>query len=183
MPGDGIGPELTEATLEVLEAVQRKNGIGLNIVRAEAGDECYKKRGAALPSDTLDVIKSSDTCLKGPVGETAADVIVKLRLIFDLYANIRPIKAYPKGEGLTIWRAVGSKYFLIILFIFILYGIAHHIPTVYAVVFSTSVGIPEVIAVIAIGVIGGSAALGRVVMGYVSDKIGGRYTLLMRVPN
>jgi len=95
IPGDGIGPDQTEATLKVLKAVQRKNGIVLNIVKTEAGDECYKKRGVALPPDTLEAIKSSDACLKGPVGETAADVIVKLRLIFDLYANIRPIKAYP----------------------------------------------------------------------------------------
>lgn len=94
IPGDGIGPELTEATLKVLEAVQKRFGLSLNIVEAEAGDECFNKYGVALPEETIKKIKSSHTCLKGPVGETAADVIVKLRLMFDLYANIRPIKAY-----------------------------------------------------------------------------------------
>lgn len=95
MPGDGIGPELTEATLKVLEAVQDRYGIVLNIVKAEAGDACLKARGAALPEETVQTIRSADACLKGPVGETAADVIVKLRLLFDLYANLRPLKSYP----------------------------------------------------------------------------------------
>jgi 3-isopropylmalate dehydrogenase len=95
IPGDGIGPELTEATLKVLDAVQKKFGLRFNIIEVEAGDACLQKRGVALPDDTVHVIKSSHTCLKGPVGETAADVVVKLRIMFDLYANIRPIKTYP----------------------------------------------------------------------------------------
>jgi 3-isopropylmalate dehydrogenase len=93
--GDGIGPELTDATLKVLDAVQRKFGLKLNMIEAEAGDTCFEKRGVALPEDSIQKIKGSHVCLKGPVGETAADVIVRLRLMFDLYANLRPIKAYP----------------------------------------------------------------------------------------
>ncbi|MCX6643918.1 MAG: isocitrate/isopropylmalate family dehydrogenase, partial [Candidatus Bathyarchaeota archaeon] len=95
IPGDGIGPELTEATMKVLEAVQKKFGLKLKIIEAEAGDATLAKRGAALPEDTVQKIKESHVCLKGPVGESAADVIVKLRLMFDLYANLRPLKAYP----------------------------------------------------------------------------------------
>jgi 3-isopropylmalate dehydrogenase len=95
IPGDGIGPELTEATVKVLEAFQKKFDLRLQFDRADAGDDCLKRRGVALPDDTVQKIKNSHVCLKGPVGETAADVIVKLRLMFDLYANIRPIKAYP----------------------------------------------------------------------------------------
>jgi 3-isopropylmalate dehydrogenase len=95
VPGDGIGPELTEATLKVLDAAQKKYGMNLKIVEAEAGDDTLAKRGTALPADSLEKIKSSNACLKGPVGESAADVIVKLRLMFDLYANLRPLKAYP----------------------------------------------------------------------------------------
>ena len=93
--GDGIGPELTEATLEVLEATKHEFDLSLKIVETEAGDTCFEKRGVALPEDSIRKIRASDACLKGPVGETAADVIVKLRLMFDLYANLRPIKAYP----------------------------------------------------------------------------------------
>ena len=95
--GDGIGPELTEATLAVLESAQAKFGLKLDIIEAEAGDTVFAKRGVALPEDTVEKIKASHACLKGPVGETAADVIVKLRLMFDLYANLRPIKSYPNS--------------------------------------------------------------------------------------
>jgi len=95
MPGDGIGSELTEATLKILGVVQENFGVNLNIEYAEAGDAVLEKRGVALPEDTLKIIRDSHACLKGPVGETAADVIVKLRLLFDLYANVRPLKAFP----------------------------------------------------------------------------------------
>jgi len=78
-----------------LGAIQEKYNINLDIVQVEAGDGCLESRGVALPEDTVNVIKSSDACLKGPVGETAADVIVRMRVILDLYANVRPIKAYP----------------------------------------------------------------------------------------
>ncbi|MFQ5999382.1 MAG: isocitrate/isopropylmalate dehydrogenase family protein [Candidatus Bathyarchaeia archaeon] len=100
IPGDGVGPELTEATLKVLNAVQKRFDLGLNIVEAEAGDGCFKRRGVALPEDTVETIKGSHACLKGPVGETAAEVVVKLRIMFDLYANIRPIKAYPSTPSI-----------------------------------------------------------------------------------
>jgi 3-isopropylmalate dehydrogenase len=95
VPGDGIGPELTEATLKVLDAVQNEFGIKLKIVEAPAGDIAIEQFGKALPDDSVEKIKASHACLKGPVGESAADVIVKLRLMFDLYANLRPLKAYP----------------------------------------------------------------------------------------
>ncbi len=93
--GDGIGPELTVATMKVLDAVQQEFGLKLKMIEAEAGDICFEKRGIPLPEDSVEKIKDSHACLKGPVGETAADVIVKLRLMFDLYANLRPIKTYP----------------------------------------------------------------------------------------
>jgi len=50
IPGDGIGPELTETTLRVLEAAQNRFNLRLNIVEVEAGDRCFKKRGVALPA-------------------------------------------------------------------------------------------------------------------------------------
>lgn len=95
IPGDGIGPEITNATLKVLNTVQELFNLDLEFVSLEAGDACFKKRGIALPEETVKAIKGSHVSLKGPVGETAADVIVKLRMMFDLYANIRPIKSYP----------------------------------------------------------------------------------------
>lgn len=100
IPGDGIGPELTEATLTVLQSAQKRFGLKLEIMEAEAGDATFQKKGVALPKDTVEKIKSSQACLKGPVGETAADVIVKLRLMFDLYANLRPIESYPNSASM-----------------------------------------------------------------------------------
>jgi len=64
-------------------------------MEAEAGDECLKRRGMPLPDETIEALKNSHACLKGPVGETAADVIVKLRQMFDLYANVRPARSLP----------------------------------------------------------------------------------------
>jgi len=100
IPGDGIGPEQTEATLRVLEAVREKFRLGLTFTKVDAGDECFRKRGAALPNETLEAVKNSDAVLKGPVGEMARDVIIPLRQNFRLYANIRPAKAYPGIESL-----------------------------------------------------------------------------------
>lgn len=94
IPGDGIGPELTEATMKVLGAVEEKFNLNFDYTLLEAGDTCFEKRGVALPWETVEAIKSAHVCLKGPVGETAADVIVKLRIMLDLYANIRPVKSY-----------------------------------------------------------------------------------------
>ncbi len=95
IPGDGIGPELSEATLKVLEATEKKFGLKFKIIDAPAGDIALETLGNALPADTIEKVKNSHACMKGPVGESAADVIVKLRYIFDLYANLRPIKTYP----------------------------------------------------------------------------------------
>ena len=100
MPGDGIGPEITKATLQVISAIQQLYPIHLDIVRVDGGDRCAKKHGDPLPPETVTSIQQSQTCLKGPVGETAADVIVKLRILFDLYAGIRPIKSYPNTPTL-----------------------------------------------------------------------------------
>ena len=99
IPGDGIGPELSEATLKVLQATEKKFGLKFKIIEAPAGDIALETLGAALPAETVEKVKDSHACLKGPVGESAADVIVKLRYMFDLYANLRPIKTYPAVEA------------------------------------------------------------------------------------
>jgi 3-isopropylmalate dehydrogenase len=71
------------------------------IKEVDAGDNALIKFGKALPDFSIDAIKKSDVCLKGPIGETAADVIIVLRRMFDLYANIRPAKSYPKIKNLA----------------------------------------------------------------------------------
>ena len=98
--GDGIGPEISDALMDVLQTINDNLGLKLEIKKLEAGDVALKKTGKALPDSTLETIKKSDACLKGPVGESAADVIVVLRRILDLYANIRPAKSYPNMPAL-----------------------------------------------------------------------------------
>ena len=98
--GDGIGPEITKATLWVIESLMDKFGLEIEFIKVEAGDECLKRKGKALPEDTLEVLKDCDAILKGPVGDTAFDVVVKIRQFFDLYANVRPIKTLPSIPSL-----------------------------------------------------------------------------------
>ena len=98
--GDGIGPELSESAVSVLDAIHDKLGLKFDITRLSAGDKALSETGKALPDEVISVIKQSDVCLKAPVGESAADVIVVLRRILDLYANIRPAKSYPHMPAL-----------------------------------------------------------------------------------
>ena len=93
--GDGIGPEIADALVCVLDSVRDALGINISVKQLQAGDAALKSSGNALPQSTLDAIKNSDVCLKSPVGESAKDVIVFLRRELDLYANIRPARSYP----------------------------------------------------------------------------------------
>ena len=94
--GDGIGKEVMEAAIFVLDSL----GIDFDYVYGDAGDECLEKTGTALPEETLDIIRSADACLFGAAGETAADVIVKIRQEMKMFANLRPVKAYPNTNSL-----------------------------------------------------------------------------------
>ena len=98
--GDGIGPELSDSAISVLNTIQEKYGIEFEISKLVAGDKALEQTGKALPDDVVETIKNSDVCLKAPVGESAADVIVVLRRMLDLYANIRPSKSYPHMPAL-----------------------------------------------------------------------------------
>jgi len=98
--GDGIGPELSESAISVLNTINDKTDVKFEITKLLAGDIALKEKGKALPDETLEAIKNSDVCLKAPVGESAADVIVVLRRMLDLYANIRPAKSYPHMPAL-----------------------------------------------------------------------------------
>jgi isocitrate dehydrogenase (NAD+) len=94
IPGDGTGPELAEATRRVLEAT----GVEFNWDRREAGIDEYEAHGDPLPGDTLDSIKRHGVGIKGPtttpVGSGHRSINVALRKELDLYACLRPCKAY-----------------------------------------------------------------------------------------
>jgi 3-isopropylmalate dehydrogenase len=96
IPGDGIGKEVMEAILHILDA----SVLGFEYTFADAGDELAEKTGIPLPQETIDVVKQSQACLFGAAGESAADVIVKLRRELDLYVNLRPVKSYPGTKSL-----------------------------------------------------------------------------------
>ncbi len=98
--GDGIGPELSESAISVLNTIHDKLDLKFDITKLSAGDKALSETGKALPDETVETIKQSDVCLKAPVGESAADVIVVLRRMLDLYANIRPAKSYPHMPAL-----------------------------------------------------------------------------------
>jgi isocitrate dehydrogenase (NAD+) len=96
IPGDGTGPELTEATRRVLEAT----GVEFDWdVRPAGADVMAEYDGNPLPPDTLESIRRSGVALKGPittpVGEGFRSVNVALRKLLDLYAQVRPCKTYP----------------------------------------------------------------------------------------
>ena len=97
VPGDGIGKEVMEAAIHVLDALD----IDFDYVYGQAGDECLEKTGSALPDETLEIIRNSDACLFGAAGESAADVIVKIRQEMRMFANLRPVKAYPNTNSLS----------------------------------------------------------------------------------
>jgi len=98
--GDGIGPELSESAISVLNTIGDKFDFKFDLTKLPAGDKALEQTGKALPDETVETIKQSDVCLKAPVGESAADVIVVLRRMLDLYANIRPAKSYPHMPAL-----------------------------------------------------------------------------------
>src|SRR5205085_11350024 len=96
IPGDGTGPELTEATRRVLEAT----GAELEWDVREAGADVMEQHGGnPLPADVLDAIRETGVALKGPittpVGGGFRSVNVALRKELDMSAQVRPCKSYP----------------------------------------------------------------------------------------
>lgn len=106
LPGDGVGPEVTEATVKVLKAVDSLIGdLKLKFVYGDAGLNCMSKYGTNLPAETLRMLKETDACLKGPMttpeeADSPPSVAVTIRKTFDLYANIRPCKTLPGVSSL-----------------------------------------------------------------------------------
>ncbi len=97
--GDGIGPEITDATLSVLEAMD----MGLSYDFVDAGMGALQSQGSLLPDATLDAIRRHRVALKGPlttpVGEGFSSINVELRRRFDLYANVRPAISFPNTRA------------------------------------------------------------------------------------
>ncbi len=99
IPGDGIGPEVTDAAMMVLKKVIGTYNIGLTVKVSHAGDNAARRYGDPLPPETVKLAsKWADAILKGPVGETAGDVVIPLRKMIDAYANIRPARTVKRSK-------------------------------------------------------------------------------------
>ena len=99
IPGDGIGPEVSEAAVRVVEA----SGVALAWERVEAGAEVIAKFGTPLPDQVLNSVRRNGVALKGPittpVGEGFRSANVLLRQALDLYASVRPVRNLPGVES------------------------------------------------------------------------------------
>lgn len=95
IPGDGIGPEIMEAAVKVIEAT----AVAIEWEWAEAGRSAMDKYGAPLPAFVLESIRRNGTALKGPIttpiGEGFRSVNVSLRRALNLYAQVRPVRSVP----------------------------------------------------------------------------------------
>lgn len=109
LPGDGIGPEISDATVAVLTAADEVFGLGLAIERRDIGLKTLKEQGTTLPPDILDRVRRADGAILGPVShydypsrdKGGINQSAEFRVGLDLYANIRPCKSRP---GMSLAR-------------------------------------------------------------------------------
>ncbi len=101
IPGDGIGPEVVDSAIKVIDAV----GVKIEWEKVEAGAQALEKYGTVLPENVIESVKRNGVGLKGPVGTPVGEgfrsVSVKLRKDLNLFANLRPIKSL---------KGIKSKY-------------------------------------------------------------------------
>ncbi|OYZ90068.1 MAG: 3-isopropylmalate dehydrogenase [Rhizobiales bacterium 17-65-6] len=109
LPGDGIGPEITAATLAVLQAADARLGLGLSFEQMDIGLKALKEQGTTLPAPVMARVPQMDGVILGPVSHYEYPAKEKgginpsgaLRVTFNLYANVRPCRS---REGMSILR-------------------------------------------------------------------------------
>jgi 3-isopropylmalate dehydrogenase len=108
LPGDGIGPEITDAALQVLEQVRRRHSLNLTVDVHEVGLAAMQRTGTTLPAEVLDACRSADGVILGPLSTSSyparehggVNASAALRIDLDLFANVRPSRT---REGLDHW--------------------------------------------------------------------------------
>ena len=97
IPGDGVGKEVMEAAVSILDSLN----IEFNYEFACAGQECFEKTGTTIPEETVKLARNSDATLFGAITSTPGHrgAILVLRKELDLYANLRPVKSYKGVKG------------------------------------------------------------------------------------
>ncbi|HEX7000892.1 MAG TPA: isocitrate/isopropylmalate family dehydrogenase, partial [Trueperaceae bacterium] len=118
LPGDFIGPEVVEASLEALDAVAAPFGLDLELTRLPFGGNAYEEHGDAFPAATMQRVAEADAVLLGSVGGPVGDhpwnrlpreqrietAILSLRRHLGVFANLRPVKVFPGLERLSPLR-------------------------------------------------------------------------------
>ena len=110
-PGDGSGPEITRATLDVLRLVNQRLSLGLELETYEVGLSSLRRHGTTLPPEALEAARASDGILLGPVShsdyparsEGGINISAEFRVVLDLYANIRPSRS---RQGVPFWGRI-----------------------------------------------------------------------------
>ena len=108
LPGDGIGPEITAATVEILQLLERKRALGLRLETHQVGFASLERTGTTPPEKVIEACRAADGLILGPADSIAYPPRAKgganpsgdLRIALDLYANIRPSRSY---QGLPHW--------------------------------------------------------------------------------
>jgi isocitrate dehydrogenase (NAD+) len=99
IPGDGIGPEVSEAVLRIVAA----SGVEIEWEKFVVGTRAQESLGSSLPDNVIESIRRNGVALKGPVatamGTGFQSVTVRLRKALDLYANLRPVRKLPGVES------------------------------------------------------------------------------------
>jgi 3-isopropylmalate dehydrogenase len=107
LPGDGIGPEITAATTEVLTAVSQRFDLGLDLIEDSVGHDSFRRYGTTIRLDILDQARAAQGVILGPAAtfdfkdESKGEINPSkfLRKSLDLYANVRPAKTYDGFRG------------------------------------------------------------------------------------
>ncbi len=101
IPGDGTGPEVIAEAVKVLGGLDKKFGLGINLVYYDIGGERYKRDGTLLNDSILSELKEMDSILLGAIGHPDVkpgilerEVLLRLRFELDLYINLRPVRLY-----------------------------------------------------------------------------------------
>ncbi|KAL5339362.1 hypothetical protein BJX70DRAFT_364119 [Aspergillus crustosus] len=106
IPGDGIGPEVVSATIQVVNKLAAKLGFEIEFTHIPWGSAYYKEHGQFMANDALDILRKFDAVLFGAVGDPDVPdhlslwgLLLKLRGPLQLYANVRPVRLFPGAKS------------------------------------------------------------------------------------